>query len=356
MQKKKMYTIALLLSVVLLGLLIRVYFRSESYFLSLLPEIYKSYPALNEKIKSKNYQIIPLFTGVRPTTIYRDSIQNNLIVQSVEEFKPKEYEETTYSITYYRINSKGEPLDSLNETGNTDFGRPFNGHLLYENENTYSNYLKNGNKNKLPYKIINKDLAMPAGELSNQVKELLSKADAVTVYEEDDPMTLLLSVNGEMVKVYVPKKSNIAVPEEFEHNFHQILPVTDYSPKNNFTHYAWDKPESAISIDYFLKQRYKSGTYFSMAAAPVTKPARWYGMGYFKLKIGTDTIKFKHPINYLLAGNLPSGGYYHNDEWGTLDLFNQPMTDINILTVGFDNNHAHQLDGCYLVVPLNAKK
>lgn len=346
--------IVLIVLVVFLGLLVRAYFRSESYFLSRLPEKYKSYPALNEQVKSRDYQIISLFTGTRPRTIYRDSITRNIIVQSVEEFKPKEYESPTYSITYYRINSKGEALDSLNETGNTAFGRPFNGHLLYED--SYNDYLKTGNDQKRPYKSINKDLQMAPEALSSLTGELLSRADAVTVYEEDDPMTFILSVDGEVFKVYIPKKSNIAVPAEFEHNFHELLPVTDYSHQTGLKHYAWENPNSAISIDYFLKQRYQSGTYFSMAAAPSTRPARWYGMGYFQLKIGTDSLKFKHPISYILSGSVPSGGYYDNGEWGTLDLFNQQLSGINILTVGFNNNHSHELDGCYLVVPLHPDK
>ncbi|WP_367866243.1 hypothetical protein [Pedobacter sp. WC2423] len=354
MYKKKMYSIVLIVLVVVLGLLIRAYFRSESYFLSRLPEKYKSYPALNEKIKSADYQIIPLFTGSRPRTIYRDSMTNNIIVESVEEFAPKKYEETTYSITYYRINSKGEPLDSLNETGSTAFGRPFNGHLLYED--TYSDYLKTGKHEKLPYKVINKDLAMIPEVLSSLTRELLSRADAVTVYKEDDPMTFIMSVSGEVYKVYIPKKSNINIPAEFEHNFHELLPVTDYSHQTGLKHYNWESPKSAITINYFLKQHYQSGTYFSMAAAPSTRPARWYGMGYFELKIGTDNLKFKHPISYFSSKNLPSGGYYYNGEWGTLDLFNAHMSDLNILTVGFDNNHFHELDGCYLVVRLHLKK
>lgn len=353
MHKKKMYTIVLIVLVVILGLLIRAYFRSESYFLSRLPEKYKGYPALNEKIKSSDYQIIPLFTGGRPRTIYRDSMTNNIIVERVEEFAPKQYEETTYSITYYRINSKGEPLDSLNETGSTAFGRPFNGHLLYED--TYSDYLKTGKHEKLPYKVINKDLAMTPEVLSNLTRELLSRADAVTVYEEDDPMTFIMSVSSEVYKMYIPKKSNINIPAEFEYNFHELLPVTDYSHQTGLKYYDWESPKSAITIDYFLKQHYQSGTYFSMAAAPATRPARWYGMGYFELKIGADNLKFKHPISYFSSKKSPSGGYYYNGEWGTLDLFNAHMSGMNILTVGFDNNHFHELDGCYLVVPLHPK-
>ena len=345
-----MYIIALIVLTISLGLLVRGYFRSERYFLSRLPEKYKNYPALNEAVKSKNYKIVPLFTGARPRAIYRDSIQNHFIVESVEEFKPKEYEETTYSVTYYRINGNGEPLDSLNETGTTAFGRTFNGHLLYED--SYSDYLITGKHQKVPYKIINKELRISPEELSNQIRELISKADAVTVYEEDEPMTYLLSVNGEMFKVYVPKQSKIDIPTEFENNFHELLPITDYSDHNHYQHYAWDNPKSAISIDYFLKQHYQSGTYFSMAAAPVTRPARWYGMGYFQLKIGTDTVRFKHPINYLLTESFSGEGYYFNGEWGTLDLFNKGLSGFNILTVGFNNNHFHQLDGCYLVVPL----
>jgi hypothetical protein len=354
MNKKKMHLIILIISVITLGLLVRAYFRSERYFLSRLPEKYKSYPALNESVKSENYQIIPLFTGTRPREIFRDSIQENIIVQSVEEFKAKQYEEPNYSITYYRINRIGEPLDSLNETGKTAFGRPFNGHLLYED--SYSNYLKTGTHQKLPYKIINKDLLMSSEKLADLTRDLLAQADAVTVYEEKDPMTFILSVKGEALKIYIPKNSKIDVPDEFEHNFHTLLPATDYSAKSGFKHYDWENPKSAITLDYFLKQHYKSGTYFSMAAAPVNKPARWYGMGYFNLKIGTDVVKFKHPISYLLSGSVKSGGYYYNDEWGTLDLFNQNMEYFNILTVGYDNNHAHQLDGCYLIVPLHAKQ
>jgi hypothetical protein len=351
MHKKKMHIIILIVLVVFLGLLIRAYFRSESYFLTRLPEKYKDYPALNEKIKSTDYQIIPLFTGARPRTIYRDSVNSNIIVQSVEEYRPKKYEEPTYSVTYYRINSKGEPLDSLNETGSTAFGSPFNGHMLYED--SYSDYLKTGKHQKLSYKNINKDLAMTPKALSMLIMEMLSQADAVKVYEEEDPMTYIMSVHGEVIKAYIPKTSNIEIPTEFERDFHELLPVTDYSHQTGFKRYAWENPESAITLDYFLKQRYKSGTYFSMAAAPSTRPARWYGMGYFQLKVGTDVVKFKHPSSYLLTENFSSGGYYHNDEWGRLDLFNQHMQGINILTVGFNNNHFHQLDGCYLVVPLH---
>jgi hypothetical protein len=343
--------IIIIVVAVVLGLLIRAYFRSESYFRSRLPEKYKGYPALNEKIKSKNFQIITLFTGARPRTIYRDSVNNNIIIQSVEEYSPKQYEEATYSITYYRINSKGEALDSLNETGSTAFGSPFNGHMLYED--SYSDYLKTGKHQKLPYKNINKDLSMTPQALSTLIREMLSQADAVKVYEEDDPMTYIMSVHGEVIKAYIPKTSNIEIPAEFEHNFHELLPVTDYSHQTGLKHYDWENPTSAITVDYFLRQRYKSGTYFSMAAAPSTRPARWYGMGYFQLKVGTDVLKFKHPISYLLSENFSSGGYYHNDEWGRLDLFNQHMSGINILTVGFNNNHFHQLDGCYLVVPLH---
>jgi len=349
-----MHIIILVMLTVSLGLLIRGYFRSERYFLSRLPEQYKSYPALNENIKGREYKIIPLFTGARPRAIYRDSISNNIIVESVEEFKPKQYESPAYSITYYRVNKSGEPLDSLNETGNTAFGRPFNGHMLYED--SYSDYLITGRHQKIPYKNINKDLAMAPEKLSTLSRQLLSQADAVTVYEEDDPMTCILSVNGEVVRVYIPKSSNVAVPTEFEHNFKELLPVTDYSHRTGLKHYAWENPQSAITVGYFLKRRYQSGTYFSMAAAPATRLPRWYGVGFFQLKIGRDIIKFKHPISYLLSGASTSGGYYHNDEWGTLDLFNQPMSAFNILTVGFDNNHFHKLDGCYLVVPLHFKE
>jgi len=345
-----MYIVTLLILTIVLALLVRGYFRSESYFLSRLPQKYRSYPALNEKIQSADYQIIPLFTGARPRSIYRDSIKNNIIVESVEEFEAKQYEEPTYSINYYRINSKGELLDSLNEKGSTGFGRTFNGHLLYEN--SYSDYLKTGKPQQLTYKSVNKDLAMAPKALSSLTNELLAQADAVTVYEEADPMTYILSINGEVFKVYISKISNIAIPTEFENNFHELLPVTDYSAYNHFKHYPWENPTSAIAIDYFLKQDYQSGTYFSMAAAPSTRPARWYGMGYFQLKIGGDLLKFKHPISYLLSENISSGGYYYNGEWGTLDLFNQHMPGFNILTVGFNNNHFHKLDGCYLVVPL----
>jgi len=339
--------------IVFLGLLIRGYFRTESYFLSQLPDEYKSYPALNEKVKGRDYQIIPLFRGARPRAIFRDSISNNIIVQSVAEFNPKQDEETTYSISYYRINKRGEPLDSLNETGHTAFGRPFNGHMLYEDH--YSDYLITGRQQNIPYKNINKDLAMAPEKLSGLCRQLLSQADAVTVYQEDDPMTFIMSVNGEVIRVYIPRISKIDVPKEFERNFREVLPVTDYSHRTGLKHYAWQNPESAISVAYFLKQRYQSGSYFSMAAAPMTRLPRWYGMGYFQLKIGTDLIRFKHPISYWISGDTSSDGYFHNDEWGTLDLFNQSVMGFNILTVGFDNNHFHPLDGCYLVVPFHVK-
>ncbi|TDQ08301.1 hypothetical protein [Pedobacter metabolipauper] len=339
---------------VILGFLIRRYFRSEGYFLSRLPEKYKSYPSLNENIKSASYQVKPLFTGARPKTIYRDSVNNVIIVERMEEFKGKEeYQGSVLSITYYRINYKGEALDSLNEKSDSkDFGYEFSGHLLYEDG--YSNYLRNGSKAKLPYKDINKDLTTGIEALTSLIRELREQADAVKVDDRGEFRIYAISIDGQVQRVFSSGTSKIDVPYKFQNNFHLIAAETDAQGGN---WYDWQNINSPIHIDYFLKQEYTGTRNPSpFSPAPMTRPANWSGVGYFHLQAGQDTLKFKHPINYFPGGDMASKPYFYNGEWGKLDLFKQKMDGFQILTVGYDNDHVHELDGCYLVTPIPNKK
>lgn len=254
MKRKKIYLIiSTAILVITAAWFINSYFNSASYFLSKLPEQYTGYKPLNTKIESAHHEIVTLFTGGRAKFIYRDTINNVLIIARTDVQYP-ENKNPVITTTYYRLDNKGTLLDTLkNSSGN------------------------------------------------------------------------------------------------FGSNSTEINPITVYSSETGY--YNWKNPKSFIQIEYFLKQEYSGERGPAiMAPAPMTFPANWKGIGYFSLHFPNDTIHFKHPIYYFPG---PKTGFlkehYGNELWGKLDLFTVPGFKFQLLTVGFDNDNVHELDGCYLV-------
>lgn len=349
MKKKQMFSVLLIavLSIVAF-FLVRAYFRSEGYFLSKLPQKYKTYPSLNEKIESENFKVITLFTGSRPKQIYKDTINNVLIIEKLEEFKAKsDNENNLLSSTYYRIDKSGKLLDSITTRSDEDFGYEHAGFILYEN--TYSTYLQNGKTDKIPYKIINHDLSMGKDALTMLLSQTREKSVALKVDNEGDSIIYTAFINGLVEKIYTPNDMDVAVEYKFQTNFLLLPKVNEYI---DGVFYDWQNKKSPIYIDYFLKQHYNSATSPSpFAPAPTSRPANWEGMAYFHVPIKNDTLKFKHIINFYPEENSGFAPYYNNYQWGQLDFFEAPEYSFKLITVGYDNDHVHQLDGCYIIIP-----
>ena len=352
MKRKKIYLIIIsAILVITAAWFVNSYFNSASYFLSRLPEQYKSYKPLNATIKSAHHQIIPLFVGGRAKFIYQDTTNNILIVARMDVVSP-ENKNTITTMTYYRLDNKGTLLDTLrNSDDSDDFAVAFNGHLLYDNY--YTNYFKSGSLEKQSYIDVNKDLSLDQATLNTILQRLRNDADSMKIdyisTTASNATIYLFSIKGKVKRAFVPEHSNINLDSKYQGDVIQVDPITVYSSEAG--NYNWQDPKSFIQIDYFLKQEYNSERSSSfMASAPMTFPENWKGVGYFSLHFTNDILHFKHPIYYFPGPHTGYGKeYYGNEQWGKLDLFMIPHFGFQLLTVGFDKDEIHDLDGCYLV-------
>lgn len=349
MKTKPMF-VALLIAILALVafFVIRGYFRSEAYFLAKLPQKYKAYSSLNEKIETENFKVIALFTGARPKQIYKDTVNDVLIIEKMEEFKAKsDNQNNILSSTFYRLDKNGKILGSITTRSDEEFGFEHAGFILYENN--YSTFLRNGQTTKIPYKIVNKDLSMSKDALTKLLSQLRETSEALKVDYESELKIYTAFVNNEVQKIYTLNDMDVAVEYKFQTNFLLLPSVNEYV---DGTFYEWENKNAPIYVDYFLKQHYNPASSSSpFSPAPMSRPENWEGMGYLHIPLGKDTIKFKHIINFYPEKDSGFKPYYNNHQWGQLDFFEVPEYNFKIITVGYDNDHVHQLDGCYLIIP-----
>jgi hypothetical protein len=162
MKRKKMF---LLLSITLVTIVIIAtiawfinrHYNSPAYFLSQLPEKFKSYPALSGNIHTSHHEVKQLFSG-KPRQIYYDSLHQQVVISRMEETTANDGNSILH-MSYYRLDANGKVLDSLQESSATGgLGVQFAGHLLYEKY--YTDYLTTGSTQPLTYVEKNADLSM----------------------------------------------------------------------------------------------------------------------------------------------------------------------------------------------------
>ena len=353
-KKRLLVTIGLpVILIIVIGGLVYSYFTSASYFLSRLPEKYKSYPALTHKIVSANHEIKTLFRHGRTKTVYIDTVHNVLVIERIDEIKP-EKEGGAYSliVTYYRLDAKGNLLDTLRENSAVqDLGVEFSSYLLYDEY--YTDYLRSGSLIKRPFIDINRDSSMTIPQLRKIIGPLRSAAGAVDVQTEslDGSYRKVFNyaIKGKIYRVFAPIENDINTDSKYENALKQTGPLSATSSKEG---YGWKRNLLSVHLDYFLKQQHtgSSSTGF-MASAPMSFAENWSGIGYFSINFQNDTLKFRHPMFYYPNGFFEKESTdYGNDQWGKLDFFSIPGFDFQLLTVGYDTEYYHELDGCYLIL------
>lgn len=335
--------------------LINNYFNSAGYFLAKLPEEYAATPTLNNQISSSHHQIKPLFKGGKVKDINLDSLHQVTVVQRMDE-SSSEHSNTILNITYYRLDSTGKLIDTLFESSANDheLGTEFAGYLLYPDH--YTAYLLSGGLEKHPYIERNRDFSMDQQSL----KALLSRnaqASAViySSYTMDDGNAkdfFVFVIDKQLHRVFVKQRDAYDLGSKYTNkNYVQVNSMTSYNYDTDRP-YDWKSKKAPIQLDYFLKQEYhgeRSPAF--MSPAPMTRPENWEGVGYFSIPFSNDTLKFKHPIYYYPNKDWKRiGPYYENNQWGKLDFFKIPGAKFQLLTVGFDSDYKHDLNGCYLII------
>jgi cell division protein FtsB len=352
MKRKKMFlllsiTLATIAIIATTAWFINRHYNSTAYFLSQLPEKYKSYPALSGNIRTSHHEVKQLFSG-KPRQIYYDSLHQQVVISRMEETTANDGNSILH-MSYYRLDANGKVLDSLQESSATGgLGVQFAGHLLYEKY--YTDYLTTGSTQPLSYVEKNADLSMEETSLRALMDSLNKMAAATRLDYSGDTTIVALSVNNQVHKVHLPSKFDIPKVIRFSDVFIISTPIEDDFPAAGNNHPSGSYP--FMQVNYFLKEEYYGTRNPAfMSPAPMSRPAHWRGTGYYSISYTDDVLYFKHPLNYYpdKTSNIPKP-HYRNISWGKLNFFWYPPLTFQLLTVGYDNTDRHALDGCYIVL------
>lgn len=268
-----------------------------------LPEQYKSYPTL-DSLKDKDYEIIKLTSGIREPII-QENDSTIVIITKRDLNSGKDGIGNIY--TWYKINLKGQITDTLQYQYNTENGlhnyQTFNDYIVDVDQNTYSNWLKDGDTTHYPYKNLDDTKIFSVAE----TEDIIGERD----YMYDDIIHSESPGNNYKYKLTV-FKDNTWNYFYAEKNWHGYPKNTPNKKAIDFSNYGYevDKSSGIIKRDHIQKEEWNARTFwslknFSWETGNGSGHRGWTGTSYFSIKMPQKTLHYKqdtfieHPDNYV---------------------------------------------------------
>ncbi|WP_347219209.1 hypothetical protein [Chryseobacterium sp.] len=267
-----------------------------------LPEQYKSYSTL-DSLKDKDYEIIELSSGIHEPVIKEN---DSTIVIITKRDRDAEREGVGNIYTWYKINMKGQITDSLQYQYNTENGvhnyQTFNDYIVDVDQNTYSNWMKDGDTTHYPYKNLDDAKIFSVAE----TEDIIAERD----YMYDDIIHSESSGNEYKYKLTV-FKDNVWNYFYAEKNWHGY-PNTPNKKAIDFSNsgYEVNKSSGLIKRDHVQKEEWNARTFwslknFSWGSGNGSSNRGWSGTSYFSINMPKKTLHYKqnvfieYPDNYL---------------------------------------------------------
>lgn len=268
-----------------------------------LPEQYKSYTTL-DSLTDNEYEIIKLSTGIHEPVI-QENDSTIVIITKRDHDSEKKGSDNIY--TWYKINLRGQIIDSLQYRYNTENGvhnyQTFNDYIVDVDQNTYSNWLKDGDTTHYPYKNIDDTKIFSVAE-----------TEAITAdrdYMYDDIIHSGSQENEYRYKLTVFKDNvwNYFYAEKDWHGYPDNTPnkkAIDFSNSG----YEVNKSSGLIQRDHVWKKEWNAHTFwslknFSWGTGNGSGNRGWTGTSYFSIKMPKKTLHYKqdvfieYPDNYV---------------------------------------------------------
>lgn len=266
-----------------------------------LPEQYKSYTTL-DNLKDKDYEIIKLSRGIHEPII-QENDSTIVIITKRDHNADKEGADNTY--TWYKINLKGKITDSLQYQYNTENGihnyQTFNDYIVDVDQNTYTNWLKDGDTTHYPYKNLNDAKIFSVAETENII------ADHDYMY--DDIIHAESQENEYKYKLTVFKNDvwNYFYAEKNWHGYPKNIlnkKAVDFGNAG----YEVNKSSGLIQRDYVQKEKWNARTFWSIknlnwGSGNGSPSNGWEGTSYFSIKMPKKTLHYKQKVFIESSGN-----------------------------------------------------
>ncbi|MDM1555584.1 hypothetical protein HX126_13535 [Chryseobacterium indologenes] len=259
-----------------------------------LPELYKSYPTL-DSLKDHDYEIIKLSRGIHEPVI-QENDSTIVIITKRDHDSKKEGADNIY--TWYKINLKGQITDSLQYQYNTENGihnyQTFNDYIVDVDQNTYSNWLKDGDTTHYPYKNLNEAKIFSVAETEDII------ADRNYMY--DDIIHSESPGNEYKYKLTVFKDNvwNYFYAEKEWHGYPKNAPNKKAINYEN-SGYEIDKPSGLIKREHVQKEEWNAHTFWSLknlswGTGNGSGHHGWTGTSYFSIKMPKKTLHYKQDV------------------------------------------------------------
>ncbi|MDN3691788.1 hypothetical protein QWZ06_05740 [Chryseobacterium tructae] len=266
-----------------------------------LPEQYQSYTTL-DSLKDNDYEIIKLSRGIHEPVI-QENDSTIVIITKRDHDSKKEGADNIY--TWYKINLKGQITDSLQYKYNTEKGihnyQTFNDYILDVDQNTYTNWIKNGDTTHYPYKNINDAKIFSVAE----TKAITAERE----YMYDDIIHSDTTGNEYKYKLTVFKDNvwNYFYAEKDWHGYPQNTPNKKAINYGN-SGYEVDKPSGIIKREHVQKEKWSDRTFWSLknlswGTGNGSNHKGWTGTSYFSIKMPKKIVHYKQDVFIDSSGN-----------------------------------------------------
>ncbi|MFC3561410.1 hypothetical protein [Pedobacter jamesrossensis] len=272
-----------------------------------IPAKYNEYKSIHSGVNSKHFELKQVLNGELNNLYFEQPIfaDNFVIIHATSAFsnRPKNI--------YYKIDSAGKLADSLIYKTDEYPNGFLKGYLVHQDY--YLKWALNGDTAKHKYILINYDLKLDSASMLNQFFKLNSEAKTRKfighnyLWKNDDPKwkseidKVLLLIND---KWYAYYGANLKDYEEINE--------PDTIPNQLKGEQVLGKPENNFEVVYFHK------------TSQITKD--WFGQAFVNLKIGNDTLNFKHEMRF----NEDKKTCYYRE----LKMYNNPKSNLQLLGNG----------------------
>lgn len=295
----------ILWSLAILALIIlpdsQIYYQRYKLRSEKLPDKYKSYSTL-ENLKDHDYEVIQLSRGIHEPVI-QENDSTIIIITKRDQHSQQEGADNTY--TWYKINLKGRITDSLQYHYNTEKGihnyQTFNDYILDVDQNTYSNWIKDGDTTHYPYKNLDDAKIFSAAE----TEDIIANRD----YMYDDIIHSESPGNEYRYKLTVFKDNvwNYFYAEKDWHGYPKNTPnkkAVDYGNAG----YEVDKSSGLIKRDHVQKEEWSARTFWSLknlswGTGNTSAHEGWKGTSYFSIRMPKKELHYKQDAFIDYPGN-----------------------------------------------------
>jgi hypothetical protein len=341
----------------LLGLLTKVsaldlFGPNHSQVIEKLPVEYSDYKTIDNIFKFDNFSVerfkhitvsdqlrFSNFDGVPVYTEHDINKKTNyVIIKTTTKIDANKLEDH-----FYKLDTDGNIIDSHHfirnfltreNTGEeVMLGATFlvNKELMY-----HTTWPLDGDKTKIPFTVINQDLAWSDDKVNEFYKDIQSKSvrsDELQFYEKVSPTenkrrirkVYYLNATGKWYVLYGNTLSNSMHSDTVEKRIKKEPPTLfkEFSENNRF--FKRYVPPVNITVPYFQRLKYSKYLVGNQNGSGQYMVYTWEGMAYYQVKVEDSVLKFKNPakLSYSDFGGkdkdfpaketlLPKFAYYSN--------------------------------------------